>query len=71
MRRALPETDQRRRGIVTIGTAKRVFNGDYTDPKKKPDPKKLSLEDYVKAYSEADAKYTSLVTMLLDELKKS
>jgi len=66
-----PKSTNGAEDIVTIGTAKRVFNGDYNDPKKKPDPKKISLEDYVKAYSEADAKYTSLVTMLLDELKKS
>ena len=57
--------------IVTIGTTKRIFNGDFNDPKKKPDPKKPSLEDYVKAFSDADAKYTSLVTMVLDVLKKS
>lgn len=56
--------------IVTIGTTKRIFNGDFNDPKKKPDPKKPSLEDYVKAFSDADAKYTSLVTMVLDVLKK-
>jgi len=67
----LPKATNGAEDIVTIGTAKRVFNGDYNDPKKKPDPKKISLEDYVKAYSEADAKYTSLVTMLLEELKKS
>lgn len=66
-----PKSTNGAEDIVTIGTAKRVFNGDYNDPKKKPDPKKLSLEDYVKAYNEADAKYTSLITMLLDELKKS
>jgi hypothetical protein len=66
-----PKSTNGAEDIVTIGTAKRVFNGDYNDPKKKPDPKKLSLEDYVKAYSEADAKYTSLITMLLEELKKS
>ncbi len=57
--------------IVTIGTTKRIFNGDFNDPKKKPDPKKPSLEDYVKAFSDADAKYASLVTMVLDELKKA
>ena len=55
---------------VTIGTTKRVFNGEFNDPKKKPDPKKPSFEEYVKAYTEADAKYTSLLTMLLEELKK-
>lgn len=55
---------------VTIGTTKRVFNGEFNDPKKKPDPKKPSLEEYAKAFSDADAKYTSLVTMVLDGLKK-
>jgi hypothetical protein len=67
----LPKSSKGAEDIVTIGTTKRVFDGDYNDPKKKPDPKKPSLEDYVKAFSDADAKYTSFVTMLLDELKKT
>jgi hypothetical protein len=66
-----PKTTNGVDDIVTIGTEKRVFNGEFNDPKKKPDPKKPSLEDYVKAFSDADAKYTSFVTMLLDELKKT
>jgi hypothetical protein len=65
-----PKTTNGAEDIVTIGTTKRVFNGDYNDPKKKPDPKKLSQEEYVKAFTDADAKYTSLVTMLLEDLKK-
>lgn len=55
---------------VTMGATKRVFNGDFADPKRKPDPKKISQADYEKAFQEADAKYTKLLNMLLDELKK-
>ncbi len=56
---------------VTIGTTKSVFNGEYTDPKKKPDPKKPSQADYFKVFADADAQYTKMLTMLIDELKKS
>jgi hypothetical protein len=56
---------------VTIGADKRVFDGEFADPKKKKDAKKISQADYFKAYTEADAQYTKLLTMLLNELKKS
>ncbi len=56
---------------VTIGAEKHVFNGDYTDPKKKPDPKRPNQDQYFKTFVEADARYTKLLTMLVDELKKS
>ncbi len=55
---------------VTIGTDKQAFDGEFADPKKKKD-KKISQADYLKAYTEADARYTKLLTMLLDGLKKS
>ncbi|MFI5177722.1 MAG: hypothetical protein ACHQO8_04130 [Vicinamibacterales bacterium] len=55
---------------ITSGTEKHVFDGDFADPKKR-NQKKISQEDYVKAFSAADAKYTQFLTMLLDELKKS
>jgi hypothetical protein len=55
---------------VTTGTTKRVFDGDFADPKKKPDPKKISQADYLKAYEEADARYAKLLNMLLEDLKK-
>jgi len=56
---------------VTIGSEKHVFDGDYTDPKKKPDPKKPNQDQYFKAFVDADARYTKFLTMLVDELKKS
>lgn len=65
-----PKTTNGAEDIVTTGTTKRVFNGDFNDPKKKPDPKKISQEEYVKAFTDADAKYTSLVTMVVEDLKK-
>jgi hypothetical protein len=55
---------------VTIGAEKHVFNGDYTDPKKKPDPKKPNQDQYFKVFADADARYTKLLSMLVDELKK-
>jgi hypothetical protein len=54
---------------VTTGGEKRVFDGDFADPKKR-NQKKISQEDYLKAFGAADAKYAELLTMLLDELKK-
>lgn len=56
---------------VTIGTTKSVFNGEFTDPKKKPDPKKPSQTDYFKVFTDADAQYTKMLTMLIAELKKT
>lgn len=56
---------------VTIGTERHVFDGDYTDPKKKPDPKKPNQDQYFKTFVDADARYTKLLTMLVDELKKT
>ena len=53
---------------VTVGTEKRVFDGDF-DPKNK-NPKKISQDDYVKAFSSADETYARLIGALLTELKK-
>jgi hypothetical protein len=57
------------RDSITIGTDRRTFDGDFVDPKKK-DPKKISQEDYLKAFADADEKYDHLLTLLVDELKK-
>jgi len=54
---------------VTVGADKRVFDGDFADPKKK-NQKKISQEDYLKSYSTADETYTRLVGALLAQLKK-
>jgi hypothetical protein len=56
---------------VTIGSTKNVFDGEYTDPKKKPDSKKPNETDYFKAFADADAQYTKMLTMLIAELKKT
>ena len=55
VRRALPKSTNGVDDIVTVGTAKRVFNGDSTIRRRSTDPKKLSLDAYLKAYTEADA----------------
>jgi len=54
---------------VTMGADKRVFDGDFADPKKK-NQKKISQEDYMKSYSSADETYTRLLGALLEQLKK-
>jgi hypothetical protein len=55
---------------LTIGAEKRVFDGDFADPKKK-NQKKISQEDYVKSYSSADETYTRLLGALLEQLRKT
>jgi hypothetical protein len=55
---------------VTVESEKTVFDGIFADPKKK-DPKKISLEDYTKNFTAADDRYSRLLGLLLDELKKS
>jgi hypothetical protein len=49
--------------------AERVFDGDFADPRRR-NQKKISQEDYFKAYEEADARYTKMLQLLLTELKK-
>ena len=55
---------------VTVESQKLVFDGIFADPKKK-DPKKISLEDYTKNFASADERYSRLLGLLVDELKKS
>jgi hypothetical protein len=57
------------RDAVTIATKRRTFDGDFSDPKHK-DAKKISQEDYLKAFAEADELYDHLLVMVIDELKK-
>jgi hypothetical protein len=54
---------------VVIGTEKRIFDGVFADPKKKND-KKISQEDYMKAFTTADERYSTILGHLLTELKK-
>jgi hypothetical protein len=49
---------------------RQVFDGDFADPKRK-NQKKISQDDYLKVYSTADEKYTKILTLLIEEMKKS
>jgi hypothetical protein len=50
--------------IVTNGTKAAVhFDGDYKK-------RKMSQEDYMKAFADADAAYERMLTALVAELKK-
>lgn len=55
---------------VTSGTTRQVFDGDFLDPRRRNPPKKISQEDYLKAFAAADEQYTKLLGVLIDELKK-
>jgi hypothetical protein len=51
------------------GSAGRVFDGDFADPRRR-NQKKISQEEYFKLYGEADSRYAKLLQTLLVELKK-
>jgi hypothetical protein len=52
---------------VAAGTEHRTFDGDFARGRNQ---KKISQEDYFKAYVAADAQYATVLGILLDELKK-
>jgi hypothetical protein len=54
----------------TDGSTRQVFDGDFADPKRK-NQKKISQDDYLKRYSTADEKYTKILALLIEDLKKS
>lgn len=54
---------------VTLGTAQQTFNGNVVDPKRKGQPR-MSQDDYLKAFVDADAQYTRMLGLLLDGLKQ-
>ena len=54
---------------AVIGTARRTFDGVFADPKH-PDPNKPTFDEYVKAYVDADERYTHVLTVLVEALKK-
>jgi hypothetical protein len=55
---------------AVVGMTRRTFDGVFADPKH-PDPKKPSFDDYLKAFTDADERYTHVLTVLIDELKKT
>lgn len=55
--------------VVTIGGDRRAFDGDFADPRRK-NQKKISQEDYYKAFVAADTRYAALLDTLIAALKK-
>jgi hypothetical protein len=55
---------------AVFGTTRRTFDGVFADPKH-ADPKKPSFDEYLKAYTDADERYTHVLTVLIEALKKS
>ena len=47
-----------------------MFDGDFADPRRR-NQKKISQDEYLKAFSAADERYTRLLTILIEELKKA
>jgi len=54
---------------VTSGGTRHVFDGDFADPKRR-NQKKISQEDYFKAFATADAEYAKLLGILIEALNK-
>ena len=55
--------------VVTLGGERRPFDGDFADPRRK-NQKKITQDDYFKAFSAADARYAALLDVLIAALKK-
>ena len=68
--KAIPAKDEAA-DSVTVGGSRRAFDGDFADPKKRNPQNKITQDDYLKAYSEADETYTKLLATLIDALKKA
>jgi len=54
---------------MTTGTERRLFDGDFADPRRR-NQKKISQEEYVKTYAAADARYAVVLDVILAALKK-
>ena len=55
---------------VKMGTDKQTFNGDFADPRRRNQPPKISQEDYLKKFGEADQRYAAVLAVLIEQLKK-
>ncbi len=54
---------------MTSGSERRLFDGDFADPRRR-NQKKISQEDYFKAYAAADARYAVVLDVIIAALKK-
>lgn len=65
---AQPKRSQPNDDAVFVLTRK-TFDGVFTDPKH-ADPQKPSFEQYLKSFTDADDRYTHILTVLTEQLKK-
>jgi hypothetical protein len=63
-KRSQPDDD------AVFGTERKTFDGVFAEPKK-TDPKKLSFDDYLKNFTQADDAYTHILAVVTDALKKA
>jgi hypothetical protein len=56
---------------MTVAGSRRAFDGDFADPKRRNQQNKITQDDYLKAYTEADETYSKLLATLIDGLKKA
>jgi hypothetical protein len=54
---------------VVVGVERRVFDGDFGDPRRK-NQKKISQEEYNKHFADADTRYAVLLDILIAAVKK-
>jgi hypothetical protein len=55
---------------IVKGSSRQIFDGDFADPRRK-NQKKISQDDYMKAFGEAEQQYLKVLGILIDELKKA
>ncbi len=55
---------------VTTPAGRQIFDGGFADPRRRND-KKISQEDYMKTFVSADERYATLLTALIEQLKKA
>jgi hypothetical protein len=56
--------------LIRAGETLQTFDGEFADPRKRND-ERISQADYYKAFSETDARYARLLTLMITELRKS
>lgn len=64
-KRSQPDDD------AVFGMDRKTFDGIFVEPNKKADPKKISFDDYLKNFTEADDAYTHILTVVTEALRKS
>lgn len=55
---------------VKFGADELTFNGEFADPRRRNQAAKISQEDYLKKFGEADKRYTEILDLMIAQLKK-